>query len=150
MAIIIKPLTDTQVKNAKPEAKDYKLSDGGGMYIIVKTTGSKWWRFNYRFNSKQKTISLGVYPEVSLLEARELREEYKKLLKDDIDPSQAKASSQKQKTLTFKEVANQWLEINSDRLSDSYVKSVQGYLRHHINHQTPLLTGSRSSRTTPK
>jgi len=133
MAIIIKPLTDTQIKNAKPKDKDYKLSDGGGMYVIVRPNGSKWWRLNYRYNSKQKTLSLGVYPDVSLAEARELREEYRKLLRDGIDPSSTRQEAKESSTTTFKEIANQWFLLNEQRLSRSYVQSVTGYLANHIN-----------------
>lgn len=68
-------LTNTQVKNAKPKAKAYKLTDGEGMYLLVHPNGSKYWRLNYRFQSKQKTLALGVYPLISLAEAREARNE---------------------------------------------------------------------------
>lgn len=133
MATIIKPLTDTQVKNARAKDKDYKLSDGGGMYIIVRPNGSKWWRLNYRFNDKQKTLSLGVYPEVSLAEARELREDYRRLLKDGIDPSSTRQEARDSNIITFREIANEWFVLNEPRLSRSYVQSVTGYLANHIN-----------------
>lgn len=68
-------LTNTQVKNAKPKLKAYKLTDGEGMYLLVHPNGSKYWRLNYRFQSKQKTLALGVYPLISLAEAREARNE---------------------------------------------------------------------------
>ncbi len=82
---------NTQVKNAKPKSKQYKLSDGGGMYLLVHPNGSRYWRMGYRFGGKQKTLSLGVYPAVSLLVAREKRDTAKKLISQKIDPSMARA-----------------------------------------------------------
>ncbi len=68
-------LTDTAVRNAKPREKPYKLTDGGGLYVIVNPNGSRWWRFRYRVAGREKLISLGVYPEVSLRVARERRDD---------------------------------------------------------------------------
>ncbi len=83
-------LTDTSVKSSKPKESPYKLSDGGGMYLLVKPNGGKYWHLAYRFNDKQKLLALGVYPEVSLKEARLKRDEARKQLKDGKDPSEAK------------------------------------------------------------
>ncbi len=66
-------LNDVHCKNAKPKDKDYKLSDGGGLYLLVKKTGSKYWRMNYRFNGKEKTLAIGVYPVITLKNARKKR-----------------------------------------------------------------------------
>jgi Arm DNA-binding domain len=60
------PLTDTSIRNAKPSARTTKLFDGGGLYLEVSPAGGKWWRLKYRFEQKEKRLSLGVYPEVSL------------------------------------------------------------------------------------
>ena len=78
-------LTHTSIKNAKPKGKPYKLVDGGGMYLLVNRSG-KYWRVNYRYAGKQKTLALGVYPEISLMEARQRRDEAKKQLANDLDP----------------------------------------------------------------
>lgn len=83
-------LTNTQVKNAKPKAKAYKLTDGEGMYLLVHPNGSKYWRLNYRFQAKQKTLALGVYPLISLAEAREARNEAKTHIAKGIDPNELK------------------------------------------------------------
>src|SRR5215813_8694716 len=80
-------LTDTRVRGAKPSQRPIKLSDGGGLHLLVQPHGSKLWRLAYRFVGKQKTLSLGVYPIISLQEARERRETAKRLLAKGIDPS---------------------------------------------------------------
>jgi integrase len=102
------PLRDVAVRNAKPTAKPRKLSDGGGLHILIRPTGSKLWRLSYRFADKQKTLALGVYPVVSLEEARSLRDEAKKLLVRSIDPSaQRKADKQAGKDSGFRAVAEE-------------------------------------------
>jgi len=74
------PLSDTQCKTAKPKEKPYKLTDEKGLYLLVAVSGGKWWRFNYRFEQKHKTLSMGTYPETSLKQAREKRDEARKLV----------------------------------------------------------------------
>jgi integrase len=81
------PLTDTTVRAIKPVAKPQKVADGGGLYLFVTPNGTKAWRLAYRYNGKQKSLSLGLYPVVTLGEARNRRERAKKLLADGIDPS---------------------------------------------------------------
>src|SRR5256885_5306578 len=68
------PLTDTAIRNAKPGEKPFRLFDGGGLYLEVSPTGGKWWRLKYRFNGKEKRLSLGVYHDVSLKDARDRRD----------------------------------------------------------------------------
>jgi hypothetical protein len=81
------PLKDTTVRNAKPSTAPRKISDGGGLHVLMQPTGSKLWRMAYRFAGKQKTLALGIYPTVSLEEARQRRDEAKKLLARSVDPS---------------------------------------------------------------
>ena len=83
-------LTDTRVRNAKPQVKAYKLSDGGGMYVLVTPDGARYWRLDYRFAGKRRTLALGVYPITTLSAARTGREEARRLLTQDIDPNAAK------------------------------------------------------------
>jgi hypothetical protein len=83
-------LTDTQVRNAKPGERPRKLYDARGLYLHVMPHGGRWWRFNYRINGKSKTLSLGVYPDVSLAKARARHREAREQLADGIDPSAAK------------------------------------------------------------
>jgi integrase len=80
------PLTDTSVKNAKSREKPWRMFDAGGLYLEVSPAGGKWWRLKYRFEGKEKRLSLGVYPQVSLKEARSRREELRKLLANRVDP----------------------------------------------------------------
>ena len=83
-------LTDTRIRNAKPSAKAYKLSDGGGMYLLVKPDGGRYWRLDYRFAGKRRTLALGVYPIITLSGARLRRQEARRLLAQNIDPGTAK------------------------------------------------------------
>ena len=71
------PLNVPQIKNAKPAVKPYKLADGGGLYLLINSNGSKYWRLKYRYGGKEKVLALGVYPDVSLAEARDKRQEAK-------------------------------------------------------------------------
>ena len=79
-------LTDTRVRTAKPRATLYKLSDERGLHLSVYPNGSKLWQMRYRIEGKERTASLGKYPEVSLAEAREKRDQMRKLVTNDIDP----------------------------------------------------------------
>lgn len=88
-------LTDIAIKKAKPEAKPYKMTDGGGMYLLVQPTGSKYWRLKYRFLGVEKTLALGVYPDISLADARERRDQARKLLANDTDPSAIKKETKR-------------------------------------------------------
>jgi integrase len=102
------PLKDVTVRSAKPNAKPRKLSDGGGLHVLIQPTGSKLWRLAYRFAGKQKTLTLGVHPTVSLEDARRHRDEAKKLLARSIDPSaQRKADRHAGKDGTFRAVAEE-------------------------------------------
>ncbi|WP_444924256.1 Arm DNA-binding domain-containing protein [Microbulbifer sp. DLAB2-AF] len=83
-------LTDTQIKQVKPSDKDQWLTGGQGLRLLIKSTGSKYWRLKYRFQGKQKTLALGVYPSVSLKWARQKVAEAKQLLVEDRDPSAQK------------------------------------------------------------
>lgn len=107
-------LSATAVKMAKPRDKTFKITDGGGLYLEISPSGSKYWRMKYRHAGKEKRLAIGVYPEVSLVAAREARENAKRQLTQGIDPSTAKriARQQGEQTAgnTFKVVAVEWLE----------------------------------------
>jgi integrase len=105
------PLTDPAVRNAKPSSKPYKLTDSGGLYLLVNNAG-KYWRFDYRFVGKRKTLAIGVYPAITLAKARERRDEARKLLAHDTDPSMVKAvqkqTRQQGAANSFEAVAREW------------------------------------------
>ena len=92
-------LTDTRIRKTKPEKKPIRLFDERGLYIEISPAGGKWWRLKYRLEGKEKRVSLGVYPEVSLKDARDRRDEARKLIADGIDPANtAKRPRQRQST----------------------------------------------------
>ena len=116
-------LTDSKLKNAKPDARPYKLVDGQGLHALVQTSGSVLWQQRYRFEGKERTASHGSYPLVSLLEARKKRDELKKLLLEGLDPAKVKRQRSANGGFslgeTFKEIADtwhkQWSEVRSPR-----------------------------------
>ena len=102
-------LVNIHIKDAKPRDKDYKLYDGGGMYLLVKKNGNKYWRMDYRFRGKRKTIALGIYPQVSLKDAREKLRSAKIQISNDQDPSAVRKEEKRaQKMYHFEAVARQW------------------------------------------
>ena len=121
-------LTILQIKNAKPEAKPYKLFDGNGLFLLVNNAG-KYWRFKYKFHDKEKVLSIGVFPTVSLAEAREKAIQAKKQLANNIDPSQEKKLEKlKSKINTannFEAVAREWLENKKDAWTKRHANYVK-------------------------
>ena len=126
------PLTDTAIRNAKPgitpagkeTAKPYKLGDAGGLYLEVAPTGGKWWRLKYRHGGKEKRLSLGVYPDVSLKDARQRRDDARKLLANDIDPAEnrkaVKASQAERAGNSFEVIAREWYAKQSATWSENH------------------------------
>ena len=138
MANTTKPLTNTEVKQAKPKAKEYNLADGNGLHARVKPNGTKLWVFNYSrpFTKVRANISLGIYPNVSLSEARVKRQEYNILLSKDIDPKEHRFE---QKNLlsqahinTFNHVTEKWLALKKESISPSYYKKIASRLNLHV------------------
>ena len=99
-------LTESAVKKAVPKTKQFKLSDGGGLYLLVHSNGSKYWRFDFRFNGKQKSSSLGVWPDVTLAVARIKRAQAKMKIKEGVNPIQEK----KEKKILHFEQAHETVE----------------------------------------
>jgi integrase len=130
------PLTDIKCKNIKPKEKPYKLADGGGLYLEVMANGSKCWRQKYRFLGKEKRLALGIYPLVSLLEARESRDAAKKLLAAGTDPSTAKKDQKRQAiqnaSNTFEAVALEWHGKQAGRWATNTGEKVMGYIKNNI------------------
>ena len=107
-------LTDTRIRNTRPKEKAFKLSDGGGMYLLITPDGRRYWRLDYRFAGKRRTLALGVYPIVSLSSARARREDARALLAKNVDPSVAKQAAKRAAKLasadTFEAVAREWID----------------------------------------
>jgi len=127
-------LSDAKVKAVVvPEGKkQVKLSDSGGLYLLIKPSG-KYWKLKYRFANKEKTLSIGVYPSVRLKEARNKREAAKKLLEQNIDPSQSKQSDKRKaatesKAITFEGISVEWMTKKSTQWVDTTTKNTQAKL----------------------
>lgn len=122
------PLTVTEAKNAKPHGKTRRLFDSGGLYLEVSPRGNKWWRFKYRHQGKEKRLALGVFPEVTLKDARVRRDDARRLLSDGVDPSaQRKAlkSAQRQSSAnSFELVAREWFEKQSGKWVSSHATRI--------------------------
>ena len=130
-------LTDAKIRAAKPDEKSYKLADANNMFLLVHPNGSKYWRLRYRHLGKEKTLALGQYPEVSLSEAREKRDEARKLISDGIDPcEQRRAKKAAPEAInTFELVARQWHKSNkkwSETHSEKVLKSLEGHVFPYI------------------
>lgn len=125
------PLSDTAVRLAKTRDRDYKITDADGMFLLVRTTGSKLWRFSYRYDGKQKTMALGRYPEVSLGEARAARLEARTLLARGVDPSARKATLRRtppsRRDLdqdSFEVIAREWFEAKKQKWVPGYADRI--------------------------
>ena len=129
-------LTSLQVKQAKPEEKAYKKGDSKGLYLYVTTKGQKYWRLDYRYAGKRKTLALGVYPETSLAEARDKRDAAKKLIANDQDPSEVKRAVKLAKSVaqenTFKAIGIEWLEKEKPTWSESHIERTQRLLTKYL------------------
>lgn len=135
-------LSDAKIRSLKANGKRFKLSDGGGLQLLVHTNGSKYWQFKYRFGEKERSLSIGVYPQVSLAEAREKRGEAELLLRQNLDPS----SQKRQEKLvavyrdrnTFFAVAEEWWKKNIPRWTPRHADRTWARL---VNHVFPHLKG---------
>ena len=129
-------LTDLRIKKEKPREKSFKVSDGGGLYLFVSPSGGKLWRFKYLFGGKEKLLSLGPYPDISLLAARSARDDAKATLRSGRDPSINK-KLQKLAGITgtansFEAVAREWYELNKPQWVERHASDVIGSLEKEI------------------
>lgn len=131
-------LTNTACKNAKPESRQYKRFDGGGLYLLVTPTGSKLWRLKYRYLGIEKTLSIGSYPEVSLADARKAREAAKALLAQNPpkDPSASKSDAKRealnQTKNTFEAIAREWHKTKNNQWTHKYGHTLMRRLEMNI------------------
>lgn len=127
-------LSDAAIRNAKARESTRKMSDGGGLYVAVMPNGSKLWRMAYRFDGKQKLLSFGTYPQVSLKDARDHREEAKKLLANGADPGEVKkeqkAAQRATRYYTFEVVAREWIEVHRKKFPASAPRQWSNLERH--------------------
>ncbi len=140
------PLTNIEIKNAKPKEKDYKLFDGGGLFLLVATTGGKRWRLKFRLNNKENIIALGTYPSISLKDAREIRDNYKSMIAKGINPIEEKKSKlkkikleEKKKENTFFKVSQEWHKNYKTEVSENYHikldRALENYLYPYIKNK---------------
>ena len=136
-------LSDTAIRNAKPTKKQYKLFDGQGLFVLIHPNGSKYFRFRYKLNNKEKMMALGVYPETTLKQARELRMEAQRLVSEGIDPvlfrqeekSRLETERNVQSLLNernFEKVAREWLEVESVQMTPKHSKEARRSLENHV------------------
>lgn len=126
-------LTAPEIKNAKLDSKQYKMADGGGMYLLVNKIG-KYWRFDYRYLKKRKTLALGVYPNISLKQARILHEEARRKLRDGFDPGNIRKSQKAEKYYaaenSFKVLSGEW--FNKQNWTKGHARTVRGRLNNDV------------------
>ena len=133
-----KQLTATEIKNAKPKAKAYKLADGAGLSLRIRPNGTKDWIFRYKepFTKLTKEMSFSTYPAVGLADAREKREKAKRLLANDIDPKVYKAqlvqAKLEEKANTFEQIAREWMKVKKSKITERYAIQVQSSLENHL------------------
>ena len=119
-------LTQAQIKALKPTERQYKVSDSGGLYLLVTPKGGLYWRYKYRYQGVEKLLALGVWPRISLKKARSARDDARKLLDQDFDPSAQRQAEKRSKSETFKAFAEEWLAKQKTRLaSTTYTRNKQ-------------------------
>ena len=140
MANSTTPLTDTQIRRKAPQAKECNLSDGGGLQLRIKPSGSKTWLFNYpRPGTRKRTnMKLGTYPSLSLADARRRKEEYKSLLEHGIDPQEFRSEQVRERAEagenTLKRVTDKWfaIKVKKDKLTEDYAEDLYNSLANHV------------------
>ena len=123
------PLSDTAIKAAKPKDKPYKLYDEQGLFIIIAANGGKWWRLKYFFNNKEKNMSLGTYPAISLKQARKIKDDARQLIAQGIDPSENKKAIKATKlgaaANSFEVIALEWIASHMANKASSHADKVK-------------------------
>ncbi len=139
-------LTELAVKEARPTTRQFKLSDGGGLYLLVHSNGSKYWRFDFRFDGKQKSSSLGVWPEVTLTQARLKRNEAKRKISEGVNPieekkgkiairleqAQEQGRAEQRKAVEFEKVSQEWDKRESLQWTGKHTKNAINLLKSQV------------------
>jgi integrase len=139
-------LTEITIRQAKPKLKQYKLFDGGGMFLLVHPNGSKYWRMKFNFEDKSKLASFGIWPDISLKDARGKRYEAKKKIKDGINPIEEKRKERQnnldrankdkleaqKESITFGKVAEEWHKRQTLHWTEKHANDVLNSLKHHV------------------
>lgn len=129
-------LTDAAIRNAKPSDKALKLTDEKGLFLLIHPNGSKYWRQKYRFNGKEKTLSHGVYPDVTLKDARDKRDAARKLLEADVDPGEnkkvQKAATVERAANSFEVIAREWFAKNKGTWAKSHADKIIARLKNDV------------------
>lgn len=141
------PLTDAKLRNLKPREKPFKASDGQGLYVLVSTTGARLWRLNYKLEGKQKTLALGAYPQMSLLQARMARDHAKAQLTKGVDPTAAKRAPVPAEGDTFEMLAERWFIRHRGRVEASTFMRDYAKVKRDV---FPALGAMVASTITPK
>lgn len=127
------PLTDLKVRSAKPADKQYKLSDSGGLYLLVKTNGARLWRLKYRIAGKENVYAIGEYPAIALAEARQLRDIAKKSVKEGLNPAHGRRTAllvvHAENANTFEAIAREWIDKKKPSWSPYYLSQVESFLQ---------------------
>ena len=138
MARTTRPLSDTEIKKARPKDKEYNLADGGGLQLRVRPSGAKLWLFNYSrpYTKKRANLSLGSYPDVTLASARKEAADARELLAKDIDPQEHRAeaimSEKAELENTFEFVAAKWMEVKRTQVTQDYGDDIWRSLENHV------------------
>lgn len=122
------PLNDRQIRNLKPTDRIQKISNGGGLSLVCKPNGGKYWQLNFRFDGKQKTLSIGTYPAIGLSEARAAREQAKQQLANGTDPAAAKQQAKRERKTaaanSFEKIAREWHQNQLPRWTGNHAARV--------------------------
>lgn len=136
MPKVATPLTDAQVRSAKGQDKPYKLSDGGGLYLLVNPDGVRYWRMDYRFADTRRTLAFGKYPDIPLGDARTKRTEAKRLIDQGVDPGEMrkaqKAARTERAANSFESVAREWLLKHQDGWASSHTSKIVARLERDV------------------
>ncbi len=130
------PLTDAAIRALKPKDKQYRITDGRGMYVLVLPGGGRHFRLDYKIHGKRRTYSIGTYPETTLMQARKLRDEAKALVKDGVDPTQhrrqVREAQREDAESTFEAVAIEWFDKKKSAWAPGYARTVEQRLRMNV------------------